>query len=80
MTPLQRVVGVPLPSGDWSGDYQSFDADNCQAALYEGRDKIVAVSAFGNILWINVALVSIYRLRQARAWAKAVQRAMEGEV
>jgi len=80
MTPLQKIVGVPLPSGEWYATYSrwSFDAA-CQAVLYEHGEKIVCVAPSGKSIWYSTLDLSPYRVRQARAWAKAVKRAMEGE-
>ena len=85
MTPLQKLARVPLPAGPWEvclsmdndGDWLAMLCDDfarivVQFTCYDGEI---------NTRWVMELSMTLtpYRLRQAKAWAKAVEAAMKGK-
>ncbi len=84
MTPLQRVVGVPLPS-EWCPRAQYIidtETNTIRASIADSYgDLICRVDGKAPAVFTCFFdALTPEQQEQARAWAKAVERAMEGDV
>jgi len=84
-TILQRLARVPLPSGPWGVSLGLRFDGVWNAQLCDGASYIVVeIGNFEGAVetdWVmeNRRLtLTPYRMRQARAWANAVERAAKG--
>ncbi len=84
MTILQRLARVPLPSGPWQTDLSMDWKGDWRAALCDDFGYIIVdVRTYDGVQvdphWVieHGRKLTPYRMRQAKAWVKAVEKAAE---